>query len=104
MLRKQGIENGVKSFLSQIETKNLDGFWLHIDVDVLNDAVMPCVDSRTPDGLTYCEFNELTSYLFQSEKLSGLEITILDPDLDTSGQYTKEFVANITTTFNSFKK
>ena len=104
MLRKQGIENGVKSFLSQIETKNLDGFWLHIDVDVLNDAVMPCVDSRTPDGLTYSEFNELTSYLFQSEKLSGLEITILDPDLDTSGQYTKEFVANITTTFNSFKK
>ncbi|SHM09931.1 arginase family protein [Flavobacterium saccharophilum] len=104
MLRKQGIENGVKSFLSQIETKNLDGFWLHIDVDVLNDAVMPCVDSRTPDGLTYSEFNELTSHLFQSEKLSGLEITILDPDLDTSGQYTKEFVANITTTFNSFKK
>ncbi|MNQ99148.1 Arginase [compost metagenome] len=104
MLRKQGIENCVKSFLSEIAVKNLDGFWLHIDVDVLNDSVMPCVDSRIPDGLTYSEFNELTSYLFQSEKLSGLEITILDPDLDTSGQYTKEFVANITTTFNSFKK
>ncbi|GAA6768076.1 hypothetical protein AAFH68_40280 [Flavobacterium sp. CGRL1] len=61
---------------------------------------MPCVDSRTPDGLTYDEFNELTSYLFQSQKLSGLEITILDPDLDETGEYTKEFVANITSTFN----
>ena len=104
MLRKQGIENCVSSFLSEIKDKNLDGFWLHIDVDVLNDSIMPCVDSRTPDGLTYDEFNELTSYLFQSEKLSGLEITILDPDLDPSGQYTKEFVANISATFNSFKK
>ena len=61
---------------------------------------MPCVDSLTPDGLTYDEFNELTSYLFQSQKLSGLEITILDPDLDQTGEYTKEFVANITSTFN----
>lgn len=103
-LRKQGILNCVQSFLTKIQNKNLDGFWLHIDVDVLNDTIMPCVDSRTADGLTYDEFNELTSYLFQSEKLSGLEITILDPDLDTTGQYTREFVANITTTFNSFKK
>jgi arginase len=104
MLRKQGIENCVNSFLSEIKDKNLDGFWLHIDVDVLNDSIMPCVDSRTPDGLTYNEFNKLTSYLLQSEKLSGLEITILDPDLDLTGQYTKEFVANISATFNSFKK
>lgn len=98
-LRKQGIANCVKSFLSHIENKNLDGFWLHIDVDVLNDSIMPCVDSRTPDGLTYQEFNELTSYLFESKNLSGLEITILDPDLDPTGQYTKDFVANITATF-----
>ncbi|MCC9066149.1 arginase family protein [Flavobacterium piscisymbiosum] len=100
-LRKQGISKSIQAFLSEIENKNLDGFWLHIDVDVLSDSVMPCVDSRTPDGLTYDEFNELTSYLFQSEKLSGLEITILDPDLDPTGQYTKDFVHHITTTFNT---
>lgn len=103
-IRKKGIKNSVQTFLSQVENNKLDGFWLHIDVDVLNDDVMPCVDSRTPDGLTYEEFNELTSYLFQSEKLSGLEITILDPDLDETGQYTKEFVKNLSSTFNLFKK
>ncbi|WP_428228512.1 arginase family protein [Flavobacterium sp.] len=102
-LRKQGISNSVQSFLSEIENKNLDGFWLHIDADVLNDSIMPCVDSRTPNGLTYEEFNELTSYLFQSPKLSGLEITILDPDLDATGNYTKDFVENISNTFNQFK-
>ncbi|BFM41542.1 arginase family protein [Flavobacterium sp. CFS9] len=99
-LRKQGILKSVQSFLSEIENKNLDGFWLHIDVDVLNDSIMPCVDSRTPDGLTYAEFNELTSLLFQSNLLTGLEITILDPDLDPTGQYTKEFVNHFSATFN----
>jgi len=103
-LREKGISNCTAAFLSEVENRNLDGFWLHIDVDVLNDTIMPCVDSRTPDGLTYDEFNELTSYLFQSKKLSGLEITILDPDLDTTGQYTKDFVDNITTTFNLSQK
>ena len=103
-LRKQGISKSIQSFLSEVKNKNLDGFWLHIDVDVLSDSVMPCVDSRTPDGLTYDEFNELTSYLFQNEKLSGLEITILDPDLDPTGQYTKDFVQHITTNFNTHFK
>lgn len=98
-VRKQGISNAVQTFLTEVKNKNLDGFWLHIDVDVLNDSIMPCVDSRTPDGLTYEEFNELTSYLFQSPKLSGLEITILDPDLDATGEYTKNFVENISATF-----
>ncbi|GIQ57307.1 arginase [Flavobacterium collinsii] len=100
-LRKQGILKSVQSFLSEVKNKDLDGFWLHIDLDVLNDTVMPCVDSRTPDGLSYEEFNELTSLLFQSNQLAGLEITILDPDLDISGQYTKEFVQQFTTTFKT---
>lgn len=101
VLRKQGIANCIQSFLLEIENKNLDGFWLHIDVDVLNDLIMPCVDSRTPDGLTYPEFNELTSLLFQNQKLTGFEITILDPDLDPTGEYTVAFVDNLATTFNT---
>ncbi|OUL63601.1 arginase family protein [Flavobacterium sp. AJR] len=101
LLRKRGIANCIQSFLLEIENKNLDGFWLHIDVDVLNDLIMPCVDSRTPDGLAYQEFNELTSLLFQSKKLTGFEITILDPDLDTTGEYTAAFADNLAATFNS---
>lgn len=103
-LRNDGITNCVQSFLKEVENKQLDGFWLHIDVDVLNDDLMPCVDSRTPDGLNYNEFNQLICNLFESDKLKGFEITILDPELDPTGRYTKEFVFNITTTFNKAKK
>lgn len=99
MLREEGLENCVHRFLKEAEQKNLDGFWIHIDVDVLDDAVMPCVDSRTPDGLSYEEFNTLTFPLFSSPMLKGLEITILDPDLDPEGQYTPAFVENITANF-----
>ncbi|KFF05473.1 arginase family protein [Flavobacterium reichenbachii] len=101
-LRERGITECVQLFLAAIE--NLDGFWLHIDVDVLNDLIMPCVDSRTPDGLTYDEFNELTFILFKSNKLAGLEITILDPDLDLTGKYTATFVENITAVFNKARQ
>lgn len=95
-LREMGVKHCAESFLNS--TSRLDGFWLHIDVDVLHDDIMPCVDSRTPDGLWYPEFNTLISTLLQSEKLKGLEITILDPDLDPSGKYTREFATNFTRT------
>jgi len=101
-LRQRGIKNCIELFLLEVQNKSLDGFWLHIDLDVLNDEIMPCVDSRTPDGLFYEEFNEICSFLFESDKLTGIEITILDPDLDPSGKYTKAFVANFSTLLGQF--
>lgn len=103
-LREMGIVNCVKSFLEVVEPAELDGFWLHLDVDVLDDVAMPAVDSRTPDGITYKEFTNLLFPLLMSSKLAGLEITILDPDLDPSGQYTQEFVSNFVSTFTAARK
>jgi len=74
--------------------KGLDGFWIHIDVDVLNDNLMPAVDSRQADGLTYAEFGEILRSLLSDARATGLEITILDPDLDPDGRYTAAFVRN----------
>lgn len=57
-----------------------------------------------PDGLEYKEFNEILQLLLADTKATGLEITILDPDIDPSGDYTKEFVNNFCTTVNSIEK
>lgn len=103
-LREYGIKNCAADFLNMVATKNLDGFWIHIDVDVLNDTIMPAVDSRQADGLSYKEFNELLQLLLTNSKASGLEITILDPNLDPAGTYTKEFVNNFCSTFNLAQK
>lgn len=93
-LRKTGIENCTLQFLKMIEENELDGFFIHLDVDVLNDDIMPAVDSRQKDGLNYPEFTTILSRLLSSPKAIGIEITILDPNLDREGKYTTEFVSN----------
>lgn len=103
-LRQNGIEKCVADFLQMVKDKNLEGFWIHIDVDVLNDNIMPAVDSRQPDGLEYTEFNEILHLLLSDTKAKGLEITILDPDLDPLGIYSKDFAANFCATVNSVQK
>ena len=103
-LRKFSIKKCVADFLNMVKSKSLDGFWIHIDVDVLDDNIMPAVDSRQEGGLNYAEFNEILELLLTGTKAIGLEITILDPDLDPTGEYTAGFVNNFCTTFSKTAK
>ncbi|MCX2680649.1 arginase family protein [Galbibacter sp. EGI 63066] len=93
-LRNNGLAKTANRFLELVRKNNLDGFFIHLDVDVLNDKIMPAVDSRGIDGLTYKEFRELLIPLLSSKKAVGIEITILDPNLDPKGKYTNEFIKN----------
>lgn len=94
-IRNRGIENLVNDFLNMIRDKRLDGFWIHFDVDALNDEIMPCVDSRTEDGLWYNELKEMLKPLVQSAYFTGMEITILDPTMDKEKKYIPPFVKEI---------
>ncbi|HET8736939.1 MAG TPA: arginase family protein [Pricia sp.] len=91
-LRTKKPENIANQFLEMVRERDLEGFFIHLDVDVLNDNIMPAVDSREIDGLTYNELLELLKPLFSSGKAIGIEITILDPNLDRDGKFTKEFI------------
>lgn len=103
-VRRVGIQQCISDFFSMISNYNADGFWIHLDVDVLNHRIMPAVDSRKKDGLTYEELDQLLRLLLANTKAAGLEITILDPDLDPTGQYTQEFVYSFCNSFNSIRK
>jgi arginase len=61
-------------------------FWVHFDVDVLDESVMPAVDSPTTGGLDWDEAQRLLHELVWSDRAVGLEVTIFDPDLDPSGE------------------
>jgi arginase len=63
----------------------LDGFWVHLDADVLDPSVMPAVDSPDPDGLDPDELVALLRPLLRSGQCAGLTVTIYDPDLDPEG-------------------
>ncbi|QGV77737.1 arginase family protein [Streptomyces ficellus] len=68
-----------------LEIPDLDGFWVHLDADVLDPSVMPAVDSPDPDGLLPGELAPLLRRLVRSERCVGLNVTIYDPDLDPDG-------------------
>jgi arginase len=61
------------------------GYWLQIDVDVLDPSVMPAVDSPDPGGFAVNELTELLAQLAPSA--IGASVTVFDPDLDPDGQY-----------------
>ncbi|MGK6340841.1 arginase family protein [Chryseobacterium sp. DT-3] len=95
LLRINGFRKTAEDFLQMVEKKGLDGFFIHFDVDVLKDELMPAVDSRMQEGIDYENLKEILWPLIHSHLCFGIEITILDPDYDENGIYTKPFVKNL---------
>jgi arginase len=81
-LRRVGMGAAGKAVASRMSRPGLTGAWIHCDVDVLDDAVMPAVDSRQPDGLSYDEMEALLRPVLDSGRVVGMQVTIYDPDRD----------------------
>ena len=94
-LRKSGIAACIHSFFEDLSADKPDGFWIHLDVDVLDPLIMPAVDSPDPGGLNYPELISLLDPLLSHPLCAGMEITILDPDRDPDGKIVQEFIAQI---------
>ena len=78
--------------LERLLRPELDGFWIHIDCDALDDAVMPAVDYRLPGGLTWDELQTVLQLAVASGRAVGVEITIFNPALDDDGSIAEELV------------
>ncbi|MDK1342681.1 arginase family protein [Streptomyces sp. 378] len=61
------------------------GYWVHLDVDVLDDAIMPAVDYRQPDGLTWQELETVLRTALSGGGAVGLTVAIFNPRLDPGG-------------------
>jgi arginase len=61
-------------------------FWIHLDVDVLDQAVMPAVDSPGSPGIDETDLIDLLRTLMQQKLRAGMTVTIYDPDLDPQGK------------------
>ena len=90
-IRQQGIHQSIEACIQYYQKREVKGVWLHIDVDVLNDDIMPAVDSRQEGGMSYEEFTVVIQIMLKSGLLSGLQLTILDPNLDPDGSIINEF-------------
>jgi arginase len=81
----RGYAGAVAESLARVGSKELDGFWIHVDADVLNPIEVPAVDSPEPGGPTIQELVGLLRPLVNHPRALGLELTIYDPGLDADG-------------------
>ncbi|GAA4553977.1 arginase family protein [Amycolatopsis samaneae] len=65
--------------------EGLDGFWVHVDIDVLDPKYVSAVDSPDPGGLDPDALVSLLRGLFALPGAAGFELTVFDPDLDPDG-------------------
>ncbi|MER7665339.1 arginase family protein [Streptomyces sp. NPDC096193] len=70
----------------------LGEYWVHLDVDVLDDAVMPAVDYRIPGGLSWAELESVLGIALGDERAVGFDVTIFNPHLDLEGLITARLV------------
>ncbi|MEV7522012.1 arginase family protein [Streptomyces sp. NPDC091371] len=84
-IRERGAGLVARAALDGLHPPVTDGFWVHLDADVLDPGVMPAVDSPDPGGLIPDELAELLGVLVSSPRCVGLNVTVYDPDLDPDG-------------------
>ena len=75
----RSVDDIATAALTRVASPDLRGFWLHLDADVLNPAVMPAVDSPEPGGPTADELVALLQPLVRHPRALGLDISIYDP-------------------------
>ncbi len=92
-LRRAGAATAAARAIARLTRPDLAGFWVHLDVDVLDDAVMPAVDYRMPDGLSLEELATVLRAAAASGRCIGLDVTIFNPRLDPDGRIAASLVA-----------
>ena len=97
-VRETGTSRVLERTLATVTKPDLKGFWVHLDVDVLDDALMPAVDYRHPGGLTWQEAEQILAGLLASDRACGLEVTIFNPRLDPGGGIAQRLSGLITNT------
>lgn len=98
-LRAKGIEKTADELIERLRKNKVDGLWLHVDADVLDEEIMPAVDSPQEDGLSYKELKTLLITLIKSGLVSGFQLTIYDPDLDPLRTYGKKLADELVDLF-----
>ncbi|MFD9366414.1 arginase family protein [Streptomyces sp. NPDC060020] len=84
-VRAAGAATAARAAISRLTHAESAGYWVHLDVDVLDDAIMPAVDYRIPGGLTWAELESVLRTALADERAAGLDVTIFNPGLDPEG-------------------
>ena len=91
---------GVAS-LTRVAAPGARGFWIQLDADVLNPAVMYAVDAPEPGGPMPHELAALLAPLVRHPRVMGLSLTTYDPALDPDRSCARRLIALLEKLFAS---
>jgi arginase len=94
-VKELGIKDASSLATKKLLENEVDGFWIHLDADVLNDSIMPAVDYRLEGGLSFSELSDLLRTINSSGRAVGISITIFNPRLDLDNSIASKFVSSI---------
>ena len=75
-----------------LERVGNDGFWLHLDVDVLDATVFPATDYLMPGGLDLGALTILLTAVGQDARLVGASVACYNPSKDPQQRHGRELV------------
>ncbi|NUK26134.1 arginase family protein [Streptomyces lunaelactis] len=84
-VRAVGAAAAARQAVERLGSGGSAGYWVHLDADVLDDAVMPAVDYRLPGGLSWPELESVLRTALADERAVGFDVTIFNPRLDPDG-------------------
>ncbi|MFJ4633870.1 arginase family protein [Streptomyces sp. NPDC088847] len=79
-----------------------DGYWIHVDVDVLDQSIMWAVDAPQPDGFSWEDLATVLRVAMSSPRAIGFEITIYNPDMDPGGLSGRGLAATVGKALSQF--
>ena len=86
--------DGVAARIAEVlATAPHQGLWIHLDVDVLDQTVMPAVDSPGSPGMTAASLVAILGPLVADPRCRGMTVTVFDPDLDPDGRHAATLVS-----------
>jgi arginase len=91
-IRRLGVDRAARAAVAHLDRDDADGFWIHCDVDALDDAIMPAVDYRMPGGLSWEELTTTLRTAMASARAAGFDVTIFNPRLDPDGSVASNLV------------
>ncbi|WUH99753.1 arginase family protein [Spirillospora sp. NBC_00431] len=100
-VREHGADAAAEGARGRLEAAPIDGFWIHLDADILDKSVMPAVDSPNPDGLSFEELTSVLTTLVSSPRALGFHVGIYDPELDPDGTAGAALTDTIVTAFST---
>lgn len=76
------VASRINAVLDRAEARR---FWLHLDVDVLDQALMPAVDSPGSPGIAPDALLTILRAVRNGGGCCGMSVTVFDPDKDPDG-------------------